>query len=116
MEEMNAGPQYASRDIVALDRDGGHYCRHLVAMTREDLFTKSDIAAELAWRDHRIARLRHALLLAERLCNEALPKLNWGASVLDANAITLLNQTPVAIHNALLMDDHGLRSVAERAG
>jgi hypothetical protein len=42
---------------MALDKDGGHYCRHVMAMTREDLHGKSDIAAELAWRDWRIAQL-----------------------------------------------------------
>jgi hypothetical protein len=49
--------EYADRDIMALDKDGGHYCRHVMAMTREDLHGKSDIAAELAWRDWRIAQL-----------------------------------------------------------
>lgn len=48
-----------------------------------------------------IERLRAALLLAQRLCNEALPKFNWGASSLDANAIKLLNDVPLAITRAL---------------
>lgn len=48
-----------------------------------------------------IERLRAALLLAQRLCNEALPKFNWGASALDANAIDLLNRVPAAIASAL---------------
>lgn len=58
--------QYAERDIMALDKAGGHYCRHLSAMTGEALHDKSDIAAELAYRDSRIAELeeREAALAA----------------------------------------------------
>ncbi|MDX1527022.1 MAG: hypothetical protein R3337_00255 [Gammaproteobacteria bacterium] len=48
---------YAPRDIEALDRAGNYYCRHLEAMTTEGLHSKSDIAAELAFRDERIQRL-----------------------------------------------------------
>lgn len=42
-----------------------------------------------------------ALKLALRMCDEALPKFNWGASFLDANAIQLLNTVPAAIKKAL---------------
>lgn len=49
--------QYAERDIMALDISGNHYSRHISAMTSEGLHSKSDIAAELAWRDARIAEL-----------------------------------------------------------
>ena len=45
--------------------------------------------------------LVEALLLADRLCVEALPKFDWGRSALDANAIQLLNEAPIAIHAAL---------------
>ena len=41
---------YAERDVIAL---GNYYLRHLNAMTAEGLHAKSDIAAELAWRDWR---------------------------------------------------------------
>lgn len=44
-----------------------------------------------------------ALQATKRLINEALPKFNWGASALDANAITLLNETPDKIERALLI-------------
>ncbi len=47
--------QYAQRDHRAL---GEHYLRHVSAMTGEGLHAKSDIAAELAWRDQEIERLR----------------------------------------------------------
>jgi hypothetical protein len=49
--------QYAQRDIIALDQTGNYYSVHVQAMTAEGLFSKSDIAAELAWRDQRIADL-----------------------------------------------------------
>ena len=42
-----------------------------------------------------------ALKLAEKLCKEALPKFNWGASALDANAISILNNVPAAISAAI---------------
>jgi hypothetical protein len=42
---------YEDRDIMALDRVGGYYIRHVGAMTAEKLHDKSDIAAELAYRD-----------------------------------------------------------------
>lgn len=50
--------QYAPRDHRAL---GEHYLRHVSAMTGEGLHAKSDIAAELAWRDAEIERLRKTL-------------------------------------------------------
>ena len=50
--------QYAERDPCQLDRDGNYYVRHVSAMTREGLYNKSDIAAELGWRDREIDRLR----------------------------------------------------------
>lgn len=43
-----------NRDIIA---QGEVYARHVVAMTREALHNKADIAAELAHRDIRIAEL-----------------------------------------------------------
>lgn len=49
---------YAERDLMELDRAGNHYCRHVSAMTREGLDSKSDIAAELGWRDMQIATLQ----------------------------------------------------------
>ena len=39
------------RDLRELDQAGGYYCRHVDAMTSEKLHNKSDIAAELAYRD-----------------------------------------------------------------
>ena len=53
--------RYAERDAYELDEAGNYYCRHVMAMTSEGLHGKSDIAAELAWRDQQIDAL-----LAER--------------------------------------------------
>jgi hypothetical protein len=50
--------QYAERDIRKLDKLGGHYSRHVQAMTAEGLHSKSAIAAELAFRDQKIKELR----------------------------------------------------------
>lgn len=47
---------YAKRDAEAL---GEHYISHVSAMTTEALHSKSDIAAELAWRDAYIERLEN---------------------------------------------------------
>lgn len=49
--------QYEDRDIKMLDKKGGYYIRHVEAMTAEKLHSKSAIAAELGWRDARIAEL-----------------------------------------------------------
>ena len=51
---------YADRDPMELDLAGGYYCRHVNAMTAEGLHAKSDIAGELAYRDHLIDRLLEA--------------------------------------------------------
>jgi len=47
-----------------------------------------------------------ALVKARQLCELALPKFNYGASALDAQAIRLLNETPALI----------VRALAKRAG
>lgn len=53
---MKEQKHYAERDAMAL---GKYYTAHVSAMTREKLFTKSDIAAELAHRDKIIAGLKY---------------------------------------------------------
>ena len=53
--------EYARRDIESLDEVGGFYSRHVSAMTREGLFTKADIAAELGHRDMVISELFESL-------------------------------------------------------
>lgn len=58
---LAAERQYADRDHMEL---GDYYVRHVSAMTGEALHSKSEIAAELAWRDREIDRLRAALASA----------------------------------------------------
>ena len=66
--------QYCKRPLEELDNDGGHYSRHIDAMTTENLESKSDIAAELAWRDYQIAQRDHMIdRLKNRLKQFALP-------------------------------------------
>lgn len=48
---------YAERDIMELDEIGNHYINHVSAMTSEKLHGKSDIAAELGYRDMLIEKL-----------------------------------------------------------
>ncbi|GHW54558.1 hypothetical protein [Vibrio cholerae] len=69
-------PEYQERDIMELDKVGNHYGKHVLAMTREDLRSKSDIAAELGYRDMVIdqlteenKKLREALEKSQRLMN-----------------------------------------------
>ncbi len=64
------------------DAWGGYYCRHVSALTTECLHAKSEIAAELGWRDLQIDRLRAELTEARkdadryrRLCS----LVAWGA-------------------------------------
>jgi len=52
---------YGDRDIVYLDYLNNYYSKHVSAMTSESLHSKSDIAAELAWRDLRIDLLQTQL-------------------------------------------------------
>lgn len=51
---------YGDRDITAFPE---LYGKHIDAMTREGLYSKSDIAAELAYRDNRINALVNERLL-----------------------------------------------------
>lgn len=53
---------YAQRD---LDEQGQNYINHVMAMTAEKLYLKSDIAAELAHRDIVIQNLENRLAVWE---------------------------------------------------
>lgn len=68
--------EYEDRDITYLDEQGGHYCRHVQAMTAEGLHSKSDIAAELGWRDRRIGHLQAKIdmLMLEYCPDEMTPE------------------------------------------
>lgn len=54
--------RYGDRDPIELDKAGNFYIRHVHAMTNEGLHAKSDIAAELAYRDWLLHRCYWALL------------------------------------------------------
>ena len=51
--------------------------------------------------------LAEALRRAHALCEEALPKFNWGASALDGKAIALLNDVPLEVARALAALERG---------
>lgn len=65
--------RYAERDAYELDKAGNYYCRHVSAMTGEGLHSKSDIAAELGWRDMQI----DALLAERDAAQKDAERLDW---------------------------------------
>ena len=87
--------EYADRDPIELDKRGGHYCRHVQAMTAEGLHEKSAIAAELAWRDERIDSLQGerdwARTVVARITNERT-KLRQRVAELEARLDSMRNQ------------------------
>lgn len=60
--------EYEDRDIVA---QGMFYIKHVSAMTAEKLHAKSDIAAELAYRDMRITELEAELTAIKAQAEDA---------------------------------------------
>lgn len=44
---------------------------------------------------------REVLVEVQKLLREALPQFNWGASCLDAHAISLLNRVPQLVDQQL---------------
>ncbi|MBV4365873.1 hypothetical protein [Erwinia phyllosphaerae] len=77
---------YALRDAMKMDMAGNHYSRHVSAMTREELNSKSDIAAELGWRDWQIAKLQQQVkeLAAENALIHTEPSFAAMMQALDA--------------------------------
>lgn len=69
---MTDTKHYAERDIEALDEAGDYYFRHVRAMTGESLHGKSKIAAELAFRDAEIDRLKAELEALQSMQGEAV--------------------------------------------
>ncbi len=67
---------YEERDIERLDEEGGYYSRHIIALTEEDLNSKSDIAAELAVRDFTIYRLSNDITALRKALLSAKVRLN----------------------------------------
>jgi len=76
---MSVTNNYETRDIEELDNVGGYYMRHVMAMTGEQLDSKSKIAAELAFRDFTIDQLQNeidALRSQLEACDQELPHFN----------------------------------------
>lgn len=61
---------YPKHDAQALGQD---YINHVMAMTREGLHSKSDIAIQLAWRDAELRRLHQQ----ELALMQWIEKTNW---------------------------------------
>tara|TARA_R110000851_G_scaffold33896_1_gene90355 strand:- start:2719 stop:3234 length:516 start_codon:yes stop_codon:yes gene_type:complete len=93
--------QYAERDIMGLDKKGGHYSRHLSAMTSEGLHDKSDIAAELAYRDARIAQLE-ADCAAHKAAEEVQIALREKADEREAALAAHVESLHEALEQALI--------------
>ena len=73
---------YGNRNPMELDKAGNYYCRHVMAMTAEDLHSKSDIAMELAHRDKLIDEMVIALRVAT-ICIEDQVQLPKDAPFLE---------------------------------
>ena len=67
---------YQERDIMLLDEQGDYYIRHMMALTAEDLQSKSDIAAELAHRDYQIDELKKDIEQYHKLFGRLFCKVN----------------------------------------
>lgn len=80
---------------------GGENPVDLFEITNGHTRIAENVSAEDAPAIAALPDLIEALTRCERLINEALPKFNWGASALDANAIALLNETPAIVRGAL---------------
>ncbi|HDI3132834.1 TPA: hypothetical protein PMB21_001509 [Vibrio cholerae] len=79
-------PEYQERDIMELDKVGNHYGKHVLAMTREDLRSKSDIAAELGYRDMVIDQLTEEHKKLREALEKTLPVVNRAAAMDDSDA------------------------------
>ena len=96
---MSNDNQYADRDAMWLDQQGGHYIRHVDHMTREGLHSKSDIAAELGWRDLQIQELTQQLS---------------AKTISEQNIINAFGISGEGAHSKLVIEYvHGLVALAE---
>jgi len=76
--------QYDERDAFDMDQGGGYYMRHVKEMTPEQMESKSDIDAELAWRDMQIDELQQKLDAIIGGFDEAIRHKDRLAAELDA--------------------------------
>jgi len=90
-DECFVRPDIDERTVVTF---AAAYRRHLVEQGwRPGAYAQRDLVER--------GELLGALEMALRLCEEALPKFNWAASALDANAVTLLNEAPGRIRSVV---------------
>lgn len=98
--------EYKERDLIELDNAGNYYGKHIAAMTREDLRSKSDIAAELGYRDMTINQLTEEKQILYKALKESQKLMNaFGMIMVDtkrpkADTIDRLNRL-IDVH----MDD-----------
>jgi hypothetical protein len=106
--------EYAKRDIEQL---GEHYIRHVEAMTAEGLHEKSDIAAELAFRDAELAKgsggfakwwdsIEGGSYHTER--DRAVAEKAWRAARNTSEAVRLTTRDWAEIYYALLSKQHSI--------
>lgn len=108
---------YAERDHAALDAAGNYYCRHVDRMTRESLHAKSDIAAELGWRDMEIDRLRARVAELERALRDTEDMYTERTSQLDSAMESLRRKDQhIAEYIAEANELRAARDQAWRAG
>lgn len=74
---------------------------HIAGLRPGDAEWLATAQSEFMAAQSRIQALTEGLESCDRLFNEALPKFNWGASALDANAISLLNEVPLKVRALL---------------
>lgn len=79
--------QYAQRDAAELDSEGGYYMRHVMAMTREGLHSKADIAAELGHRDRVIDALKAEITLMTKAFADMQAACEAASQAVDALAV-----------------------------
>jgi len=94
------------RALIAASQAAHDACRTRSDVPlRERLAIRDDAAAAMYAAMERdmpaLLDCAEALQRAQRLIREALPKFNWSASCLDANAIGLLNEVPGEVDKAL---------------
>lgn len=102
---------YAERDAEELDKAGGFYYKHVFAMTSEGLHSKSDIAAELGYRDMRIDALE-ARQTANQIKADAVNEfVCMMIGALESGFVDKNNPTLAEIHRAAhhhVKDNYGI--------
>ena len=111
-----------ARDLPTLEP---HYSRHVSALTTEGLHSKSDIAAELAWRDAEIARLQAERVTPKETSANPSPELwrrgSYYAARIEGyeNGFEIwhkVNDGELTVLGQDISDLHELLAALERAG